>query len=346
MKKTNALKILLAVLLPLILILNGCDDEKVETRNMDQIYKEEGVPVKVKTVSKNGFSTNYTYNTILTGIRESSASAMIGGRIEKINVKVGDYVEKDQVIVTFPTDNPSTQYFQTKAAYENAQKTYERYNTIYEQGGISKQTLDDIKTQLDVSKANFDNMKEMVKVKAPISGYVTKINVNETDNVAKETVLVTISDLSKLKTKLKVNEDEISDVSVGTKVVAKWQGISIEGTVTQVDMAMNPATQAFNADVVFNNKDKKFKSGITVEVTLLGSSKENVISIERKNIVKKDDTNYAFVAEGNTAKMREVEIGKSRGLLVEVLSGLNEGDLLITEGQMFLEDATKIKIVK
>lgn len=343
MKKT--IKIMI-ILLMIGFLFSACDEEKIESKNMEQIYREEGVPVKVVKVEKKAFERELTYNTILSGIMESSASAMMGGRIEKVLVKVGDFVKKDQVIVTFPMDSPSTQYYQVKVAFENSKNTFERYEKLYKVGGISAQDLDNVKTQYEVNKANWDAVKKMVKVLAPISGYVTKINVKESDDVRKETTLATIADLRKLKASINVAEDEIGDISVGTKATANWQGNIIEGKITQVAMAMDPMTQSFNADIVFNNSERKVKAGVTADVLISGGTSSESITVERKNIIKRGDDFVAFIAENNVAKERIIKVGKSSGLFIEVVDGLNKNDLMIVEGQMFLENNTKIKIIK
>lgn len=335
-----------AFLFMILIVVSACSEEQIESKNMEQIYKEEGVPVKVEKIEKKKFEQQLTYNAILSGIKESSASAMVGGRIEKVLVKVGDYVKKDQVIITFPMDSPSAQYYQAKVAFENSQSTYDRYQKLFDVGGISAQDLDNVKTQYEVDKANWDTVKKMVKVLAPISGYVTKVSVKESDDVRKETMLATIADLSKLKASIKIAENEISDVSIGTKAYALWQGNKIEGKVTQVDMAMNPMTQSFNADIEFNNSNQKVKAGVTADVIIFGGSDDESITVERKNIVKRGNDFVAFISENGVAKERKIKVGKSSGLFVEILEGLNENDLMIVEGQMFLEDNAKIKIIK
>lgn len=338
---------IMSILLVIGFLFSACSEESVESKNMEQIYKEEGVPVKVAEVEKKVFEQELTYNTYLSGIKESSASAMVGGRIEKVLVKVGDFVKKDQVIVTFPMDSPSTQYYQVKVAYENSKNMYERYDKLFKVGGISAQDFDNVKTQYEVNKANWTTIQKMVKVLAPISGYVTKVAVNESDNVKKETMLITVADLRKLKASVQVAEDEINSVTVGTKAFAVWQGNKVEGKVTQVDMAMNPYTQSFNADVVFDNSDKKMKAGVTADITISGSGgSSEAISIARKNLTKRGDEYFAFVLENNKAIEKKVTLGKSSGIYSEILDGLNEGDLLIVEGQMFLENNANVKVIK
>lgn len=335
-----------AFLFMILIVISACSEEKIESKNMEQIYKEEGVPVKVEKIEKKKFEQQLTYNAIVSGIKESSASAMVGGRIEKVLVKVGDYVKKDQIIITFPIDNPSTQYFQAKVAFENSQSTYERYQKLFDVGGISAQDLDNVKTKYEVDKANWDTVKKMVKVLAPISGFVTQVSVKESDDVRKETMLATIADLSKLKASIQIAEDEIGDISLGTKAYALWQGNKIEGKVTQVDMAMNSMTQSFNADIEFINTNQAIKAGVTADIIIASSSGTESINVERKNLIKKGNKYYAFVVSNDNAIERKVEVGKNRGLFIEVKEGLNVNDLIVVEGQMFLENNAKIKIIK
>lgn len=343
MKKSLS-AILFIVFISLINI--GCDEETIESKNMEQIYKEEGVPVRVIELTKSQFKPQLTYNAVLTGIKESNASAMIGGRIEKIYVKVGDYVKKDQVLMTFPEDSPSAQFTQAKSAYENSKNMYERYKKLYEVGGISRQDFDNIETQYKVNKANWESVRKLVKVLSPISGYVTKVIVNESDNVKAKALLATVANLNKLKCTIQVAEDEIDFIKEGTPALAEWKGKTIHGQVTQVDWAMNPISQSFNADVVFENPENILKAGVTADVLIEGKSDNENITTERKDLVKRGDEYFAFVLEGNVAKEKNVKVGNSSGNYIEIISGLEEGDLLIVEGQMFLKDNTKVKVIK
>ncbi len=327
-------------------IFSGCASDKKEAKNMQQIYKDEGTPVKVKVAVKSNFKKELTYNAVLSGIEESSASAMIGGRVEKVLVKVGDFVKKDQVLVTFPEDAPSTQYYQSKAAYENSLSTYERYKTLFEAGGVSAQNLDNVKTQYEVNKANWETISKMVNVLSPISGFVTKVSVTNTEDVRKEAVLVTVADLRKIKASIQVSEEEINDVQKGGKAIAEWQNHKIDGIITQVDMAMDPITQSFNADIVFENPNAVVKAGVTADITIISNSLGyESITLQRKDLVKKGNDFYVFVYQNEKAVMKKVELGKSSGVNVEILSGINEGDKIITEGQSFIDNNSKVKII-
>jgi len=328
------------------LIFSGCETEKTESKSMQQIYKEQGVPVKVENVKKGQFNLQLTYNSILTGYEESNIYASFGDRVEKVLVKVGDYVKKDQLLITFPDDNPAANYYQAKVAYENSKKNLERYENLYKTGGISLQNLDNVRTQFKVSEANWKAVSKGIKVLAPISGTVAIISVRESDNVKKKQHLITITNTNKLKTKINVAEKEIDNIKQGDKVIAEWHNKSIEGKIIEIDQAMNPVTNAFTAVAVFDNSKKLLRSGVTTDLTIINDSFANVISTLRKNIVKEQGKAFVFVEQNGVAKKKEIRIGRSIGIYSEITEGINENDHLIVEGQMFLEDNTKVKVIK
>jgi len=323
----------------------SCAQEQVESRNMEQIYKEEGVPVKTVTVKPRIFETELSYHAVLSGIEESSAYAMVGDKVEKILVNVGDYVQKDKVLMTFPTDNPGAQYSQAKVAFDNAKTAYERVENLFNTGGISQQELDNAKAGYDVAAANWDAVQQSVQVRAPISGYVTKVNVRESDNVRRDAELFTISKTNKLKAKVWVSESEILQVKKGLPAQAVWNDSTIIGKVVQVDMAMNQQVQAFGAVIEFENRKNCVTCGVTADVIIKTYKNPNGFVVERKNILNDQEGSFVFVVNSGNAKKRPIKLGKQEGIEIEILEGLKQGDELIVEGQLLLEQDSKVKII-
>ena len=346
--KHSVSRIFTTIVLGLVLVLGftACTKEKQEAKSMEQIYQEEGVPVRTIIVTPQEFKAELSFNSVLTGIKESTAYASMGDKVEKILVNVGDYVKKDQVLVTFPTDSPSASYYQAKVAYENAKTAFDRIDNLYKKGGISLQDRDNANARFEVAKADWDTVRQMVKVKAPIDGYVTKIHVSETDNVDKELPLVTISNTKQMKAAIWVSEDEIASVKKDMPAAAAWKGNRIQGTVTQVDMAMNTMNKAFRAVVEFDNPENLLKAGTTVEILITISNKPNAIVTQRKNLSKEQDKYYVYIVNNGKAEKRYVSPGLQQGLDIEILEGLNPGDQLVTEGQLLLDNGSKVKVIK
>jgi RND family efflux transporter MFP subunit len=335
----------LAILITVILLVS-CGQEEKESRSIEQIYAEDGIPVKVETVRSKRFIKELSYNATLTGIQESSAYAHVDDKVEKIYVKVGDYVNKDDVLLVFPMDNLNANYHQAKVGFENAKKSYERIENLFKSGGISRQQLDNAKTIFEVAKANWDAAQQTVMVRAPISGYVTKVNVRETDNVKRDDELLTIARMNRMKAKVWVTEKEVNAVKKGLPAYAMWNNIRIEGEVVEVDMALNQQNQAFGAVVVFDNPDKILKFGIIVDVFIQTYLKTEAVVVEIKDLIREGDQYFAYIIENGIAVRRDLNLGERYRLDVEVLEGLDPGDQMVREGQMLLKDGAKVKIIE
>lgn len=340
------LRFFVPVLIIFALFFTNCRRETTETKNLEQIYKEEGVPVKVEKVVRKEFKTELSYHSVLTGIQESSAFATFADEVEKIHVKVGDYVKKGDVLMTFPTDNPATRYYQAKVAFENSETAFKRVENLYKDGGISRQELDNAAAAFQVAKADWEAVQQTVKVKAPISGYVTKVNVRETDNVRQDDELFTISRIDNMKAKVWISEKEISGIKKGQAAHAAWNGTRIEGRVVQVDMAMNQKEKAFQAVIEFRNPGNILKAGTTVEVKIATYSNPDAIVVKQKNILKEKDLFFVYILQDGKAEKRNVRLGRRQNLDVEILEGLDSGDELIVEGQLLLDQGVKVKIVE
>jgi len=347
-KDISMIKRLLLILGSILILinLNACNGNGEQAKSMEQIYKEEGVPVKIKLVQPQLFEKMLSYNAVLTGIEESTVSAKLTDRVEKVLVNIGDYVKKDQVLVTFPTDNPTAQYHQAKVAYDNAKSSFDRIKNLYDTGGISQQNYDNAKTQYEVSKANFEAVSQMVKVLAPMDGYVTKINVVESENVKKDEELITVSKTNKLKAKVWVSEKEISKVKAGLPAIATWNEQVMRGNLVQVDMAINQNSQAFGAMLEFENSGNGLYCGVTAEIDIITSNHPAAIVVNIKDILKGPDGDYVYVNVNGQAEKRPVVQGERQNLETEIVKGLNPGDQLVVEGQLLLDEASKLNIIE
>ena len=328
-----------------LIILFSCNGNGEQAKSMEQIYKEEGVPVKTKLVQPQLFEKKLNYNAVLTGIEESTVSAKLADRVEKVLVNIGDYVTKDQVLITFPTDNPTAQYQQAKVAYDNAKSSFDRIKNLFDTGGISQQNYDNTRTQYEVAKANFEAVSQMVKILAPMNGYVTGINVVESENVKKDEQLVTISRTDKLKSKVWISEKEISQVKVGLPALTNWNDQVLHGKVVQVDMAINQNNQAFGAVLEFDNNGNGLYCGVTSEIQIITKQDAEAIVVNVKNILNSADGDYVFVNMNGQAERRLVVQGERQNLDVEIVKGLNPGDQLVVEGQLLLSDGSKLNII-
>ena len=351
-EKMKYKKTILAVLLVAVAVFTvayttqtkGASGSADESKSMAQIHSEDGIPVNVRRIKNEEFSSVLNYTSTVTGITESSKSASVSDTVDQVLYSVGDFVTKDTVIITFPKNNPAANYYQAKANYINSTDTFKRMESLYKTKGVSKQDYDNAKTGYEVAKANWDIVNDMLEVKAPIDGYITRIDVRPSENVESGDHLLTVSNYDLLKAKVQIPEREISSIKTGMKATATWENYTVEGIVVQTDLSLNPETKSFGAVLEFDNNNHSIRSGVTAEISIVTYHNNEAVVVENKNISSRDDNDYVFRAVDGKAVITEIKTGYRNGLSVEIKEGLSTGDLLITEGSKLVSDGSKIII--
>jgi len=346
---TGKIKTLIIALLGLSLqfAVSSCSgNDEVKSKSMEEIQKEEGMPVVVKKVTPMKFETKLKFIGKFKGYRETIIGAMIGGRIDKILVKPGEKVKENQVIIEFPTDEPGSQYIQAKAAFENSRKTYNRMKALYEKGEISQAQFDGIETKYLVDKQNFSTVKDMLKLNAPYNGTITNLMVHEGDNVKGKAPLFAIAQLRKMRIRIWITAKEKSEIKKGMKAFASVNGKVFEGKVSDISIGMDPMKQAFYADLIFDNKKGDIQLGEIADVEIVTYENDSAVVVPRNLVFNDAKGKYVFTANGDKAEKRYVTAARENGAGYEIAKGLNPGDPLIVVGTAKLNNGTKIKPVK
>jgi membrane fusion protein, multidrug efflux system len=346
MIQRNYPALLLTGLMLTLPLIAGCSrDSGADLPGIDEIHKTEGVPVEVREIEPRTFSATLGYTATLSGAVESTASAMLTDEVAEVRANVGEYVEKDQIIISFPADNASLNYEQARVSYESARTGFRRIETLYADEGVSQQSYDNAKTQYEIARANWETVSNVKDVKAPISGYLTRLNVLESDNVEPGDPLFTVSDYRRLKTTVWITDREIGEIKVGQPATANWRGRTLEGRVIQVDMAMDQKKKAFAVKLDFTNAGNTIPSGVTAFVEIEIYSNMDALVADMNEIGESGEVSYVYIADGNMSRRRTIKTGRQQGLEVEILEGIRPGDLLITSNMSLLNDEAKIRIV-
>jgi RND family efflux transporter MFP subunit len=343
--KIKNLKSLLILPLIFFAMLNGCGGDEEPAKSMAQIQEQDGIPVQVETIEFKPFEKYQNYFGKLAGIKEATKGAPFGGRIVQINYKVGDYVEANQVVVEFPVDEPGSMYETAKVTYENSKRMYERTNALLKAGETSQVNFENVESQYLVNKRNYENAKQLTFIEAPFSGTIVDIKVNVGDNVNKDAPLFTVAQLQKMRVKIWITEKEINQIKKGLTTEMVFGGKTYTGTVVEKSLALDPAKQAFYAEVEFDNSKREIKSGVTVEVKVLIYKNPKAIIIPRNIVMSDGGGQYVFVDKDGVAEKRYIANGQESGVNYEISGGLQVGDKLVVNGGSQLTDGAKIKVI-
>lgn len=328
-------------------ILSSCslrnDDEKLTPH----ITETNAIPVKVQNVGYQKFYKELTFYCTLTGIKESTKGAMVADKVEKIFFKPGDKVSERQIVMKFPIDNPTLQYEQTKTNFETTQKTYNRMKELLKKGEISQQNFDNIEAQFLVAKRNYESIKQILFVEAPISGVLSNLYVFEGQQTEIGKPLFTISVLNKVRAIAWASETEVMYLRSGMKAKIIWNRVEFPAEISSVSLKMDEKMKGFRVEVVADNPKYILKSGTTVEVEIPIYENPKAIVIP-KTLVQRtiDNHEYVFVEENGIAHKRFITVGKTNSGFVEVIDGLNPNDRLIIEGYSSIYDGAILNVVK
>ena len=269
----------------------------------------------------------------------------MGGRIRDIHVDVGNIVSKGQTLVTMD----ATTYSQQETQLATLQRDYDRFSELYNVGGVSKQQLDQMKAQLDVSKSALNNIRENTGLVSPIGGIVTVRNYDPGDVVG-GTPILTIENINPAKIVINVSESYYSKVSKGmlaTIAIDALEGETFNGKVSLIHPTINPMSRTFPIEIEVNNNDQRLRPGMFSRVELNFGTNDRPLVTDLA-VLKQTGSNdrYVFVEKKGKAVYTKVELGIRIDDKYEILSGLNIGDRVIVQGNSGLVEGSAVEVVE
>lgn len=300
--------------------------------------------VRVEEVNLVAVNQISTFTATVEADKVNNIAPAMGGRIRDIKVDVGSYVRKGQAVVIMDKSNLSQQ--ETQVA--TLRRDYERYKELYDVGGISKQQLDQAKTQLDVAETAMSNLGENTSLLSPISGVVTARNYDPGD-VAMQLPILTVESINPVKVTVNVSESYYSQVVKGMPAEVQADALGDEvfnGTVSLIYPTLDPVSHTFVVEITVSNGDQRLRPGMFARVKMNFGTNDRPL-LHDIAVLKQVGSNdrYVFVEENGRAVYTLVELGVRIDNQYEILSGLNEGDKVIVQGHTNLIDGAEVEVI-
>jgi RND family efflux transporter MFP subunit len=275
----------------------------------------------------------------------NNIAPQMSARIQKIYVEVGDFVTKGQKLVQMDDNNLE----QIRSQLNNMEVTFSRIDELYKVGGVSKAEWDAQKTSLEVMSNQYKNLMENTQLLSPIDGVVTARNYDSGDLYGMGMPLLIVEQISPVKLMIHVSESFFTKVRRGMDVDVRLDVYPQEvfsGKVSIVYPTVTAATRTFPIEILVPNRDRKVRPGMFSRVTIdLGS--EPCLLVPDQSIVKQQGSGerYVYVYKDGKAIYTVVELGRRLDAYYECLSGLEEGDCVITTGLNRLTNGAEVELV-
>ena len=272
----------------------------------------------------------------------------MAGRITKINVEIGDFVKEGQILAEID----KAQLLQAQLQLQNQEVELQRLKSLYEEGGLSQSDYDAIQMQYNVLKTQVENLVENTTLRSPINGVVTARNYDVGDMYAMSMPIFTVEQIVPVKLLVGISETDYSKVKKGDSVEVTADAIpgkTFYGKINRIYPTVDPTTRTFTAEVKIDNAYKTLRPGMFVRATVNFGTNNNVVIPDRavqKLMGSGDRFVYVYNADDNTVRYSKVELGRRMGNEYEVLSGVKEGEMVVTTGHMRLTNGCKVEVVE
>lgn len=326
-----------------VALLSSCggNGNKAKETTAEQPQK---VVVKTQKASFQDVDNTVELTSNIKAVYDNKIAPASPLRIDKIYVEVGDKVSKGQLLARMDAAN----YNQTKSNFTVLETNYERIKKVYEAGGISKQELDNIETQLNVSREQLNQLYINTELRSPINGVVTERNYDAGDMYNGSTPVLQVMDISKLKVVVSLSESYFPLTKVGMAAyinVDMYPGKTFDGKVTLISPSIDPASRTFDVEVSIANSKNELRPGMFSRTTIKFGTSKGIV-VEDIAVQKQPGSNdkYVFVVENGKAVRKLVTTGRQTGSLINVVSGINEGDEVVVAGMSRLMNGTEVEV--
>ncbi len=301
--------------------------------------------VSVVQVGVQEVPQDVTYTSTVQAFVKNNIVPQGGNRIKKINVEIGDFVKKGQVLA----EMDMTQLQQAELQLANNEIEYNRLKALYEAGGLSKSDLDAIEMAYKVSKTAYENLLENSILTSPIDGVVTARNYDVGDMYAMSAPLFTVEQIKPVKLLVAVSESDYSKIKKGDDAIITADAVpgkTFYGKVTRLYPTVDPATRTVTVEVQVANNYNTLRPGMFTRVKLNFGTNKSVV-IPDVAVVKQQGSGERFVYVLNsdgTVNYQPVVLGRRLGAEYEVLEGIQDGAKVVTGGQLRLKDGIKVVV--
>jgi len=325
----------------------GCNKrENVKDENT-VINFEHSTYVKVTSAERKNIINYLEFSGVFFSETSADIAPDLSGKVLKYYVTKGDFVQENDLLAIMD----STQYVQAKIQYENAKKSYQRMLELKKKGSIDEQTFDQVETGYKAAKTAYRFMEKNKEIRAPFSGYITAKLKNEGEVFSQMAMgptgpaILRLVNIESLKLRIQIPDKDLPQIQKGQKAIISTDSYperEFIGKVSFVSQEADMMSGTFACEITVNNSENKLKPNQFARVKIVLAEEKDALVVPQSAIVK---DNTVFIVKNNKAEKRIVNLGIQNENEVQILSGINEREIVITNGNIAIENGTIVEII-
>ena len=267
-----------------------------------------------------------------------SLTSKVTDTVSKVNFSDGDYVEKGTILIELTNTEETAMLAEAQATLDETARQLNRIQNLIEQNLASELRLDEERARHQTAGARLDAILARLDdrlIQAPFSGVLGFRDVSPGTLLTQNTVVTTLDDISVIKLNFTIPENYLAVVKRGQEVLAgsaAYPNKSFNGEVATINSRVDPVTRAVDVRALLNNDERLLRPGMLLTVSLT-RDKSDAMVVPEASVIPIQNREYVYtITPENTVERTLVETGRRRPGIIEVLSGLEVGQDVITEG--------------
>jgi membrane fusion protein (multidrug efflux system) len=322
--------------------------------------------VNVAPVERKSLNSYLVLNGIVEPERKVEIYSRLSAYVKQIVKEEGAFVKANDVLallddteIRITYQQSKIQLEQAKLSLEESEANFKRSQELIKKDLISEQEFQTIEAVYKQRQLDYENRQESFKdlelqlnwtrIRSLSDGYITERLIEVGDRVNANQQVYTIEDFSPLLIRVFVPTSDSIKLKPGmrTDVTTEiLEGTIFKGSVKLINPRIDVQTGTVKVTVEVFDDTLTLKPGMFVEARIVIGKKEDVLVIPRKSILYKQNKTYVFVRDRNQVSQREITLGLTEEDYVEILSGLEQGEVIVTVGVEGLEDGERIEVVR
>jgi len=341
-------------------------------KSSDTLRKKRAQAVKTKAAGGQGQGKNkddLTYNVetaqahtgvaqavfnstaVLQADREAEISAKAGGVVEEIRAEAGDRVKKGQVLAVLESGQQRLRLQQARANYEKTRNNWERSKKLLAKGLANAESVSNLKYEtlvlkslLDQAQLDFDN----TRVKSPIEGTLVKRFIKAGSLVQSGEKAFKVVDFDSLQAVVNVPEMQLQKIHAGLPAQLRIDALdnaTVNAEVLRVSPAVDEKTGTFAVTLAIPSPQIALRPGLFARVAIIYDQHPDAVLVDKNAVIREDQTAYVWKVNGDGVSKQVIRTGYEMPDSIEVLEGLQAGDIVVTTGKNNLSPEARINVI-
>lgn len=334
------------VLKPLILLIALVAVSSCSVVESKEKVAKSNLQVKGFKVKAQPFQSELITTASIMANEQVELKAPMTGQVMEIFFKEGEPVQKGKLLVQLDDRSWKAEMIGITASLDVAEKDLKRKKALAKIGGSSEEEVDQALSMVETLKSQMQQLKvniDLAKVAAPFSGQLGMRNFSRGAFLNQGDVVTTLTEISQLKVDFTISQTHGNSIEVGKSVWVLIGSDTLEAKIYAVNPIIDAQTRTINARALLKQRvDQKIMPGTFAEVLVATDYLTDALLVPTQAVVQSITEQTVYLSKNGKAVRKVIQMGDRTSDLVHVLSGIEEGDTVLTTGLLSVKEGMSL----